>query len=825
MRLHGMRWVTLRSIFGFIALLAMATVHGQTNPTVQAANSVNNQILAVSFAPPAPPGSTTVLNTDESSLLRLESLQFVTNPGSFTVDLFAADNLGHQILQYVGDFTAGGFVCPPSSTPPPCTTGNPVPGTAASIPYPNGLSADTVGNLFVVNNTPGTSPAAQVWVLQGTGGGFTLHSIDNSSFAHQQAAVETLIVPTHLGTSAPNLFADPGDLLVVTQNPDTVLRYPRSSNGIGPLGTTAPTVLIPQCPKPHGSSNCIPGGSMIEGITVWPDDNSLLITTFGGSILRFSLAGGSITQLPTVTGLPSGLYKIKRATQVEDSVTTGTARAFVAQSGPGNHGSILKLVPSATIVGGVRLIELHATVTAGVAAPQGIAVTNSGQAAASKCQTFPGCNLLGDDHHDVLTHFVKQSNDPALQGNIVEDVCVVPADPRQPPPPHSPAGLCGDARLEVNQVCPGFNNTGSSLFIPGYLCGGSGSGTGFALVKTLTTHAQDPISHTSEWNGTYVANSSDSTQLLPGPEPTCGAGGTLAFAWAPLANEGTIVEGPYMVDLISGCGTGHSGTGVSSLWAIGLALDTTAAELQLNLPQAPYNVPLWNFAQTKYTNLQQTVNTFASNNNILPPISTDLVNPNYPATSAVPGCVDASLSAFVTGTTDEDPTADFQNAADLLTNADTLDSTNTTCDSIVTNNLASFQESSSPLVLNPSGQIRSRLANLYFTINSEILGNPASADWPPKVSISVNVSPQTVTGAGSATLAYALNGLTTLPCTLTGASDPHFTTLNPSATGATLVSPGPTTGTYIYTLTCTVPSGVLKNNSTTMTASTRLTVQ
>src|SRR5215469_3980060 len=58
----------LRSIFAFTALLAVAAVHAQSTITIRAANSVNNQILDVSFAPPAPPGSTTVLNNDTSVL-------------------------------------------------------------------------------------------------------------------------------------------------------------------------------------------------------------------------------------------------------------------------------------------------------------------------------------------------------------------------------------------------------------------------------------------------------------------------------------------------------------------------------------------------------------------------------------------------------------------------------------------------------------------------------------------------------------------------------------------------------------------------------------
>ena len=110
MRTHPARWVTLRLIFGFTALLAMAGVHAQTGLTIRAANSVNSQVLKVQFAPPA----TQVLNTDGPLLGKLDALVLVTNPNSFGIDLYAADNINHHILLYAGDF------CPASPPNPAC---------------------------------------------------------------------------------------------------------------------------------------------------------------------------------------------------------------------------------------------------------------------------------------------------------------------------------------------------------------------------------------------------------------------------------------------------------------------------------------------------------------------------------------------------------------------------------------------------------------------------------------------------------------------------------------------------------------------------------
>ena len=113
----------LRSIFAFTVLLAVTTAHAGQTITVQAANSGNNQILSVMFAPPG--GSTSVLNTDEASLYSLTSLVFVQNLNTFAIDLFATDNQKGKVLDYIGDFSTGAFFCnPPTNTiSPPCRTG------------------------------------------------------------------------------------------------------------------------------------------------------------------------------------------------------------------------------------------------------------------------------------------------------------------------------------------------------------------------------------------------------------------------------------------------------------------------------------------------------------------------------------------------------------------------------------------------------------------------------------------------------------------------------------------------------------------------------
>jgi hypothetical protein len=803
MRTLSTRWVTLRSIFAFTALLAVTTAYAQQNVNVVSANSTNNKILGVTFNAQGG-GSTTLLNSDAGSLYSLQSLVFVpvNDPNAqpvpiFSFDLLAADNQKGKVLRYIGDFGS-----PINKAGVIVTT---------SIPNPTGLSADSVGDVFVLNDTPGHSPLAQVWVLLANGSGPLRgpFRVDNNAWGKQQATVESLIVGPPLGIS-PNFSASSGDLLVLTSNPNTVRRY-QSNNGQWSTNTVPSNVLIGQCPTPQTippTTNCIPAmtasGSpeLPGGIAIWPDDNTVLITlSTSGVILQFDLSTGSVvrTQNPFATG-PAGLSKIKIGRQ------GGLARAFVAQSGPGNHGSIIEYGAQA----GTGPIVALASVTTNVAAPLAVAATNAVQQPVNSC--VAGCDLLGGagQGQGVLKHTIEQFVAMNLPGSIVEDVCIVSKDPRYQPPP---AEGCGDTPLPVNSVCPGFDNTSLNpgLVIPGYLCGHAGSnGKGFALVRSLTNPDQ--------YDQTYVETAATVANLLPGTTdaafhcgpPQMGAG-IETFAWAPLAGEGSIIEDsngpPVMVDITSGCGSGHGGTTHASLWAVGLALDTQATELTspyttLNSTLPLTILPLANFASQKYTNLTGTISGMPAAN--LPSNVSQLLWNNN---SSPLGCIDKSWMLFQQAANEPLPqqTQDFQNAANLLTNADATN--NTTCDSIVQANLSVITQTLSPLVLNPSGQIRSRLANLYYSINTLILNNPANAvagdTWPPAVSL--NADPPTTGENLSATLRWNISGTMSL-CSLTSSDNAYTGSTVSTGSGSLMVTPQTYNTPVSYTITCTSPT-------------------
>lgn len=793
--------VTLRALFAVAGLLGVAAAQAQ-NINIAGANSTNDRVYSLNFGPKGI--TTTVQNTDSGSFGSIQSLAFILNPTTSALDLLVADDTGGKISVYPGDFTNGPPQAPKTSTVVwTASQGGPA--------APNGLSVDLAGDLFVVNTSAG-KPQLWVFPAAGTGGCAPLASYSalcapvlvDSAFSAGQVLVDTTLVP-----SVPNVMpgvgiANTGDLLLLTSNPAMVLDYPFPAVS----NANRSTLLT------------LPAGTTPGGLAFWPLDNSLLIANqTADSILRYSCCSSPAPMTSFASNLGGSgklMYKIKTGFQ------NGAPYAFAVQAG--SVADILQFGEGATVSGPGKLL---ATIAQNINHPEGIAVTNAASAAANTCNTTGGCNPTG-----LLSQTVPGSTSPKL----VEEVCVVPVDPRVTV--NGNTWSCDGTALPVNTVCPGFDTTGKGMFIPGYMCGMSGDSAastprGFTLIKTLTNNGA--------FNGTIIENVTENVAN----EPACRPGGTLL--WAPVAGEGTFVADGNTnetLELTDGCGTIHGGSSGGSLWGEGLALNTAFFAVSPSTALAM-------LADDKYVDLETTIQSELAAN-----INSNVAGQLASASST--GCVPLSKSYldFAQFETGSQQGQDLTIAADLLSNAGA-----NTCDTIVTTNTPNgFTQSPNGIPpFNPSGQVRSRLANLYFTINSRILGNPPNASapsWPPSPQLTAPpsgfstlpplpdlqaacvpsglypppggcplLSPQASVVAGYAepvsfTLYGSNNGIS--GCSLTS-TDGTFNNAQAKATAPTYPFAGTATGTvpagtaagsYTYTMMCAYPDSANPVSST-----------
>jgi sugar lactone lactonase YvrE len=677
MRNHTLRRGGACRLLAITALLATASAHAQ-NINVTAANASNDAIYSVNFSGGS--GTITVLNTDQGSLHNVTSLVFLpnafANSQSFQLDLLAADNSGGLIVRYPGDFHTGDP-----------TTGTVVFSAGGQGPAnPDGLSVDAAGDLFVVNSKSGSTSNPQLWVFLADGaGGFQPPPaspvlIDNN-YGSTEILEDTLVAATTVATTvvppgggAP-VVINPGDLLVLTSSPGAVLLYP---GGKGPNnGGLSPITLI-----------TLPTGTIPGGLAFWPPDNTLLITSTRGTIYQYNL---TMPNSPTMftQGLGNGQFKIKTGIQ------SGASFAYVANN---NGGNILQFAGPNNLI---------AVVTSGVQHPQGLAVTNLNYAAVSTCESQT-CDVLGGS---VLTHNVPLKNLPKpLQGNVLENVCVVPTDPRLAPP-----NVSCTTDLQVSTVCAGFSDT---ISVPAFLCGSSGpTGKGFALVKTLVPpQPKNPF----PYNGALIFNDSNLPKVLPGAgDPVCNPPGELTppsplgtLAWAPLSSaEGIVVETSGgttpLLEVTSGCDGGTSHQTGFSLFGVGLALNTP---------------DLVGFTSGKYNTLDSTVTDELTKGALAQPVTPSPWSAGAPApqppnfTYQLQQCIATSQGAFGQGSNF------YAGAALELLTAD--------------QNIAAVAAASPPFTpqsgsyLNPSGSLRFRLQNIYYTINTRIQLHLASSSPP-----------------------------------------------------------------------------------------------
>jgi hypothetical protein len=528
-------------------------LHAQSLRAV-AANSANSAVYDVNFVAGAG-GSISVINADQSVHTKIVSLAFLTNQGTLALDVLAADQTRNELLRYPGPLpdepSAAIVLWEPSrgvAGPNPLGLAGPI--------APNGLSLDSAQNLFVVSSTPGASLQASLWVFPRNSagplsGGFDLPRLVDSDFGGVQMREleETVVAFVAVGPIGID------DLLVAAASPASVLVYSAAQIQavLGGGGEVDPLELI---------SSGEFSGAAPAGLDFWPPDNSLLISTTGGNILRYDpSSGGFLANF--ATGLGNGKFKVRTG------IEFGQPRAIVANR---NGGEILKLGPPPSVGANVPL----ASVTAGVQSPQGLTLTNVGLDDAVDClEANGGCDGLGG----VLTHTVRNTAN-GVAGTILQDPCIVQRDPRVT------GGVCDGSSLNLADVCPGFE----AVTIPGHICGSAGDQGAFAVVQ-----AYAPDINLS--NGIFVSEAF-AEAILPSPVAACPQ--TL-LGWAPVPSiEAPSVAGNEFEEFTGFCrSSGRLGRSGSYFIIAALNLD--------GLPGATETQKLALFIDQKYARIEQVI--------------------------------------------------------------------------------------------------------------------------------------------------------------------------------------------------------------------------
>jgi hypothetical protein len=683
-RACGLDKVTVRLVLTLAAVLTVPPVLAQTLRVTAANSSAPDAVYDVLFNPT----ETTLLNADGNSFQRFHSLVFVPNAATGGVDLVVADTTGGVIVRYFG----------PTGTP---TVSSTVVWRAASnIPgprQPDGLSADAAGNLYVVTSTS-SSGKPQLWVLPatpitpGAPTGYLAPVLLDGWFNRNEvdALVETIVVRDPTTTAArmalKNAGIGVGDLLVLVSDsdaltndggrhdlaePELVYHYPAWAIQqviTGAAASVSPTIVLSWNQFPYSS------GARPNGMDIWAD-GSLLISTSAGEILQFAL--GTMNSPTTFAAISCGtppcpFYKLRTGTQ------TGTAYAFVTQSTAANGGNVLEFaapMSMPTPTGGFGFTVPKATVATSASttgSPRGLALAPPTVVLASTatCTSPTGCNPTGGLSHLIVPGPAGVGPE-GVHGNLVEQTCIINDTRLQQD------GTC-PGNLSIAAQCPGF----PANFIPPTICGASGpAGNQLAIIETIANGVDDV-------EGILVQSQESPGAIIPGTKDTGFCPLQQVLGWAPRlgSNEGTIPEGGAVVDITGYCDSGGGSTRGNSIWTIGGQLSPTVSTTTHELI---------GYANQKLIHVGQTV---------------DSANIAAPVRERLDECLEASAVLLDTG--------HHVCAARKVWK----------CDQVVGANPNSFR--SSPGNPNPYGDIRGRLGNLYFTINTRILHNTPNSTWP-----------------------------------------------------------------------------------------------
>jgi hypothetical protein len=672
------------------ALLATEELLAQSLRVTAANSSAPNAVYDVLFSP----AGTTLLNSNGSAIRSFHSLAFV--PGATGgANLVVADTGAGSIVRYVA----------PTGTP---TESSVLVWSAASnVPgpqHPDGLSVDAAGDLYVTT----TQPQPSLWVLRpsaAAAGGFLAPLLLDSHFAGHEldALVDTRIVPNTLPAAATATLArngiQAGDLLLLVADNDgdpgdtregvTLFDYPAASiaaflaNPAKAIAAPAVALHLRQFPETSQESSPLPAG-----VDIWPSDGSLLLATSRGTILQYALPAGAsgsaywTNSYATTFAAVSCGYGSCPFGKLRTAVQKDTAYAFVTQSTGTDSGNILQFaVPLATptpasgfgFTAPTAGVPTSASTTADstTGSPAGITVAPATVvvASASACASSAGCNPSGGLASNIVPG-PSGVGPQGVHGNIIQQTCIV-TDTRL-----QADGSC-PGNLNIAQLCPGF----PANIISPRICGASGpSKNQLAIIKSVANGVDDVP-------GILVQSQEHPGSLIPGTaDHPCTA--AQVVAWGPRlgSDEGVIPEGAELLDMTTFCDTDGSSTRGNSIYAIGGTLSSRLFSDERRLVS---------FTSHKLENLGRTV---------------AAANIARPMQEFLGRCLVSSALLLDTG--------HYACAAHKVW----------ACDQVVAADAKSF--GSSPDNPNPFGDVRGRLGNLFFTINSRILKNPPNHTWP-----------------------------------------------------------------------------------------------
>lgn len=533
-----------RPVLALFALFASATGPWAQNARVVAANSSNGRILEIRFDPPG----STVLNTDASSRVGLQSLVF-RDDGAAGVHLLAADRQAGQVVFYAGAVGNGAIVLDADVPTHP--------------PFPDGLSLDARDNLFGTTSATGAGADkdAKVWVLRRDPscvgclpGGYApvVGMLDSDmqvtvSIGGVDTALtvelleESRVVPFDAGV------LEAGDLLVLASDPPLLLRYPAAAvtaflETLALGGTPAeidPEVFLHPDAADVAPERRFPAGSEPNGVDFTPQGN-LLVASGDGLILNFRPDGTRLADIngfvDFATGLGQGKFKL--AVGAQDAAF----RAFVADR---NGGQVLRFRIEAdgtgTLDGTVNDPEFPvgiATTTANVVpTPAGLGVT------------IQPTNLLQTTIENVVLAGATGVSVVLFEDPRESEVATPSGSPLHRPLLLSEvrADLPPDA--EIPAYVRAFRKDDPQLGAPTFLL----------LVADTTVDVRGLLAHVVDEG------------LVLGYEPDCESlDRTLQprLFWVPTPDEPQSLESPVFIDVSNDCGTTR---GLTRGWSLFLA--------------------------------------------------------------------------------------------------------------------------------------------------------------------------------------------------------------------------------------------------------------